>query len=545
MNTMTTRILTGCATLILCSLTATGEDKAPPPPPTIMGHWSKSDPGEVPELVLKTTRSLREKYLDDPTRPGYHFATVEGHAWPADPNGAFYANGRYHLMYLRWQTWSHISSNDLVHWRHHPDAIANQAWSGGGFLNTDGTAYLTYWKLGKDEGIGLAKSSDHNFDNWEQFKDNPVVKCTEFGLTETKLPDGTIRPTGTADPSNIWKKDGKYYFLTGNVMVLNKYGRKPDSPAKYSGDHLYLYESSNLENWQYKGEFYDRNPAWTDSSEDDMCPVFLPLPSSPDGGKPSGKHLLLFIAHNKGCQYYVGQYDTKNDKFIPENHGRMTWKDTTMFAPEAMIDGKGRQIMWAWMHDNPRDEKQRGWSGVFCMPRLLWLGTDGTLRMRPVPEMNMLRMQEQSWKDLTLAADGTKRLDKVVGDSCELEINITETTAKRVGVKVRSSPAGEEETLLYYDAEKKVLVYDSTKSGKDGRMVLESAPFVLAPNEPLQLRVFIDKSVIEVFANDRQAICRRVYPDRKDSLGVVLFAEGGQAKCTSVKAWEMMPSNPY
>ena len=112
-------------------------------------------------------------------------------------------------------------------------------------------------------------------------------------------------------------------------------------------------------------------------------------------------------------------------------------------------------------------------------------------------------------------------------------------------MKVRSSPAGEEETLLYYDTEKKELVFDSTKSGKDGRMVVEAAPLVLAQNEPLQLRVFIDKSVIEVFANDRQAICRRVYPARKDSLGVVLFAEGGSAKISNVKAWEMMPSNPY
>ena len=127
----------------------------------------------------------------------------------------------------------------------------------------------------------------------------------------------------------------------------------------------------------------------------------------------------------------------------------------------------------------------------------------------------------------------------------QLEINVTGATTKRVGLKVRSSPAGEEETLLYYDAEKKVLVFDSTKSGKDGRMVVEAAPFVLAPDEPLRLRVFIDKSVIEVFANDRQVICRRVYPSRKDSLGVVLFAEGGKATFNSVKAWQMMPSNPY
>jgi beta-fructofuranosidase len=61
----------------------------------------------------------------------------------------------------------------------------------------------------------------------------------------------------------------------------------------------------------------------------------------------------------------------------------------------------------------------------------------------------------------------------------------------------------------------------------------------------LRLRVFVDKPVIEVFANDRQAICRRVYPGRSDSLGVVLFAKGGKARFSSVKAWEMMPSNPY
>jgi len=523
---------------------ATVEKKAPPAP-TITGHWSKSDPGEVPELVLQSARQLREKYLADSTRPGYHFACVDGYSWPGDPNGAFYAKGRYHLMYLRWQTWSHISSNDLIHWRHHPDAIANGAWSGGGFLDDDGTAYLTYWKLGGgSEGIGVAKSSDAKYELWQPFKE-PAVKSTAFGITETKNSDGSMTVTGSADPSNIWKKDGKYYVLGGNCPVLDKYGRKPDSPAQFKGDHLYLYESANLESWKYKGEFYERNPAWTDVSEDDMCPSFLPLPSSPDGGKPSGKHLLLFIAHNRGCQYYVGNYDTKNDKFIPENHGRMTWKDTTTFAPEAMIDGKGRQIMWAWLHDNPRDEKERGWSGAMCLPRLLWLGADNTLRMKPVPELNMLRGDEQSWNDIKLDAGQTKALQNVIGDSCELEINITSATAKHYGVKVRTSSAGEEETLLFYDAEKKELVFDSTKSGKDGRMVVEAAPFVLAPNEPLQLRVFIDKSIIEIFANDRQVLSRRVYPSRKDALGIVLFAEGGQAIIKGVKAWEMMPSNPY
>jgi beta-fructofuranosidase len=234
-----------------------------------------------------------------------------------------------------------------------------------------------------------------------------------------------------------------------------------------------------------------------------------------------------------------------NDKFVPENHGRMSWVDNIYFAPEALIDGHGRQIMWAWIKDNPRWDTVRGWSGVYGLPRTLWLGDDGTLRMAPVQELRMLRQMEKAWKDVALDDGQTRMLAGVEGDSCELELTIQPSTSKQCGVKVRTSPGGEEETLLYYDAETEELVLDSTRSGITGRMVIERAPFALGHNEVLNLRVFVDKSVIEVYANDRQAIGRRVYPGRDDSLGLVLFANGGTATFSHVKAWDMMPSNPY
>jgi beta-fructofuranosidase len=145
-----------------------------------------------------------------------------------------------------------------------------------------------------------------------------------------------------------------------------------------------------------------------------------------------------------------------------------------------------------------------------------------------------------------LAGGRIKALKGVIGDSCELEITIDPTSmAKESGVKVRASAGGEEETLLYYDAEEEQRVFDSTKSGVDGRRTVERAPLKLKDGESLRLRIFVDKSVVEIYANDRQAICRRVYPGRDDSLGVVLFANGGEAEFSNVKAWEMMPSNPY
>jgi beta-fructofuranosidase len=165
--------------------------------------------------------------------------------------------------------------------------------------------------------------------------------------------------------------------------------------------------------------------------------------------------------------------------------------------------------------------------------------------MAPVEELKMLRCGEKTLSDVALTDGVAKPVDGVVGDSCELEMAVDPGAARQCGVKVRTSPGGEESTLLYYDAEARQLCFDSTHSGIDGRCKLERAPFSLKDGERLRLRVFVDKSVVEVYANDRQAICRRVYPGRPDSLGVALFATGGDARIASVKAWEMMPSNPY
>ena len=67
----------------------------------------------------------------------------------------------------------------------------------------------------------------------------------------------------------------------------------------------------------------------------------------------------------------------------------------------------------------------------------------------------------------------------------------------------------------------------------------ETAPFQLAEGELLDLRVFIDRSVVELFANGRQAMGLRAYPDRGDSVGVSVAAIGGRASIQSIDAWQM------
>jgi beta-fructofuranosidase len=73
----------------------------------------------------------------------------------------------------------------------------------------------------------------------------------------------------------------------------------------------------------------------------------------------------------------------------------------------------------------------------------------------------------------------------------------------------------------------------------------QAAPFELRQGEKLELRIFIDRSILEVFANGRQCITQRIYPTRKDSLGVELFSKGGSITVESIKAWDMAATNPW
>ena len=45
-------------------------------------------------------RKLRSLIMSDPHRPGYHFVAPEGRAYPFDPNGAIYWNGKYHVGFI-------------------------------------------------------------------------------------------------------------------------------------------------------------------------------------------------------------------------------------------------------------------------------------------------------------------------------------------------------------------------------------------------------------------------------------------------------------
>jgi beta-fructofuranosidase len=146
-----------------------------------------------------------------------------------------------------------------------------------------------------------------------------------------------------------------------------------------------------------------------------------------------------------------------------------------------------------------------------------------------------------------LASNSEQPLVNIEGNLLDLEVVLEPFGATRCGVKICCAPDGSEETVVGYDRLTQTIFIDTQRSSSQGMglKTVEAGPFQLGGNEPLHLRILIDKSVVELFANDRQAVLRRIYPSQPESVQAKLFSEGGATRVHSVTAWEMMPANPY
>ena len=510
--------------------------------------------GGRPEVFgISPALKMRKKYQADPHRPMYHFMAPENICHPFDPQGCIYWKGRYHLFYAYQENdvglWGHSSSIDLLHWRQHPIALGvsrgdpeTQVYAGGSILNKEGIPTMIYH--GVNAGSCIATSEDDELIFWSKHPSNPVIPIPKKGDADY----GKYHVWDTCG----WVDGETYYSICGNRPFT------PLAPPETDGDVAFLFKSPDLVNWEYVHPFYKSDRKWTDSDEDCYCPDFFPL---------GNKHVLMFISHTQGTQYYIGRYE--GEKFDPEYHGRMNWPGGPSYAQESLVDGKGRRIFWAWVCESRSQKAQleSGWAGVMSLPKVLSLAEDGTLLIEPVEELSALHLNHRSHEDIELTSDSERVLEDVRGDCLELALEVEPPSDGEFSLKVRCSPYGEEQTVITFDPSAKKLKIDTNRSslskevaqpwpkpstiftpnpleGKEDVRVQE-APFSLSSGETLKLRVFLDRSILEVFANGRQCVTQRIYPTRSDSQGVILFSNGGSTKVKNLEAWDMAATNPW
>ena len=450
-----------------------------------------------------------------------------------DPNGLCYWQGRWHLFHQGYppedtrQHWGHAVSDDLIHWRDLPYAIypnpEEKCYSGATLVEPDRVIAMYH---GTKLGNMVAVANDPLLLNWDKLSDGAVIPM------ESK--DGSPLPYLVFDPC-IWKKGGFYYSLSGRYAY--------EGPGNQRVRRNFLFRSRDLINWEYLHPFVE-NDMYSLVGDDGACPYFWPI---------GDRHILLHFSHMSGGKYLLGDYDTNRDKFVVTTGGDFNFGAASpcgVHAPSACPDGKGGVIAIFNMNHG----KSSVWRQLMTLPRRLTLRNKDELTITPAGNIESLRYNHQQVGSMTLPANKEILLDKIKGRSMEIQAEIELRGAEPVELNVFRSPNGEETTrIIFYPrrgysprqkgkVQPGIISIDSSRSSTLSHVSCrppENAPVALADNEPLKLRVFLDRSVVEVFVNDKQCAAIRVYPGRSDSQTISLRAQSEDAVLSNLQAWQM------
>lgn len=461
----------------------------------------------------------------------FHLMHPGAASLPGDPNAAFHLDGTYHLHYILAHPWRgrgsfsfvHVTSADMLHWTWQPTKLqpaftGHGMFSGTGFLTKDGRPAAIYH--GEASGRNqLAIARDRALSTWEK-----------PSAIEVKNADGSEAKMQHWDPD---------CFLIGDTYYAISGGANPP-----------VFKSRDLKTWTLIGDFVRSQPADVTIGEDISCPNFFPL---------GEKWMLLCISHPLGCRYYIGDWDAKAEQFVPTQHGRMNWpraeqpawglfQRTDFFAPESVLTPDGRRVMWAWVTSAGPENKLLN-KTIQSLPRELSLPRDGILRIKPLRELEGQRGTAQTLAEVRLAhpvtghgdrvpptaAPHLQRIAEMPGDSAEIRITIprAEAARKMFGLVLFSDGIG---------GGLPITLRPETGTLRVGGTEAPFAVASLPDGEDVELRVFVDKYLVEVFANDRQAVLA-AHLDHAGKRSLDAFTVGAPTTLQRVEIWPLKPTN--
>ncbi len=448
-----------------------------------------------PGNLLWGRGSLQSRLAADKLRPQFHLLPAAN--WMNDPNGPIFYHGRYHMFFQYnpngafWGSmhWAHATSPNMIHWQHEPVAIAPtpNGWDRDGVFSgstvLDGTTVTAIYTGVVPPSSPAEVTLDDGNHKWREVQCLAVAKDPDLRTWEKLGEPIILRPpehmaiTGFRDPG-VWK-EGKEWLLTLGSGIKGK------------GGAVLLYESQDLRRWTYRHPLIEGrgtgqpavNPV--DNGEMWECPDFFAL---------GDRHVLLYAAMGK-VWWRTGTY--RNRRFTAEKEGVVDWG--SYYAPKTMLDEHGNRILWGWIPETRPESEYRaaGWAGVMALPRVLSLGSDKGLRMTVAPAVEVLRTAHVSVK----AGDriGRRRLHEAKINELSAEIKARFAAKRSFHLRLRPEK-GEKFAEISYDPQ---------QEGSELRVNAVTAP--LKTDEAVNLRAFVDGSVLEVLVNDAIALTARVY----------------------------------
>jgi sucrose-6-phosphate hydrolase SacC (GH32 family) len=241
--------------------------------------------------------------------------------------------------------------------------------------------------------------------------------------------------------------------------------------------------------------------------------------------------------------HWVGTWDRANQRFVPDDEEPQVYDlGEHAIGPSGLVDPQGRVIIFTVVfggQTTPQQTYDLGWAHNAGLPVILTLRDNGRIGVEPLPELESLR-EERLVAFAHKAVDEANRLlQGIGGETLEILVRFQGGAAGRYGLKLYATPDGEEETLLLYDAGRSTFLVDRSKSSLDptaerglvgGTLELEG--------QALQLRIYLDHSMLEAYANGLKSLTTRVYPSRPDALGLQIWADS-RINVESMQVWRL------
>jgi len=463
------------------------------------------------ELFTRATAAVQAaapRAQADPTRPVFHVMAPA--QWINDPNGPIFHKGFYHLFYQLHpfsdgsgpKYWGHVRSRDLAKWEHLPIALwpsseAGEAeiWSGCCTINGQGEPMIFYTSIARgkpalDHAEQWAATSDEDLITWRKHPANPVLSEELHG--GRKVYDWR-------DPF-VFRDRKRTFLVTGGNLNKAKGGQ--------AVVNIYEAENTELTKWKYRGVLFQHPDPKAATVE---CPNFFKL----------GGQWVLFVSPYGKVQYFVGDFDAETCRFQPRTSGLLDF-GRSFYAPNTMLVSDGRRLVWGWVNGFPGGH---GWNGCLSLPRLLNLSRDGQLRQKPAPQLGKLRGQPVERRNVRLE-NGVETLNLPKTNTLEVLAEIDLPTAKRIELEFKSGAKVAHPIVVSFN-------------GSELQVIDAKVPLPLAKGaRRLSLRIFIDRSVMEVFANETACVTKNIAP-LDGNLSLEIRAEDGQANAKVIRAWPM------
>ena len=461
-----------------------------------------------------------EYFKDNILRP--HFHGMPSANWSNETHGIAYENGKYHVFfqkngngpYMSRLHWGHITSTDLCTWKEETIALypdkpydIKGCWSGAVINDPDvtkGETWLVYTGVDNARAsMRFARPTDKDFLHFDKLSTHAI----------TGVPGGYS--ADFRDP---------YYFRCNDKAYLIVGSSK-------NGIGCTILFEWNGTGWTHKGECFV-------GSTKAECGEFFEMPNiTPMGDK------WLFTATPLGpnggvrCIYWVGKVDG-NGKFIPDNKTPKTVefsgfaKDGYGLLSPSIIQRDGKTIALGIVPDKLGlgDNSKMGWAHSYSLPREWSIDANGELVQKPYSGLTAYRTDTALVLE-NFTQNGVLNLDPASGRGLEVCAEFT-ISNHITGFELLRNQYGNG-VKIYYDPASQKIVVDMksiSRISNDGHLFngkYESTlPQTLQKGEKMKLHVFLDRSVLDIFINDRWATSVRIFPTNETATGASFYTKG-------------------